>query len=71
MVANGAMGLLGRRAMTRDPWAMDHGPWTMGLRDKRPPLTCYCVLGSLLWHGRPGMTENGAMGPLCSSSILL
>ena len=26
MVANGAMGLLDRRVMTRDPWAMDHGP---------------------------------------------
>ena len=64
MVANGTMGLLNRRVMTRDLWAM-------GLRDKRPPLTCYCVLGSLLWHGRPGMAESGAMGPLCDSSILL
>ena len=26
MVANGTMGLLDRRVMTRDPWAMDHGP---------------------------------------------
>ena len=25
MVSNGAMGLLDRRVMTRDPWAMDHG----------------------------------------------
>ena len=37
MVANGTMGLLDRRVMTRDLWAMDHGPWPMGLRDKRPP----------------------------------
>lgn len=29
MVANGTMGLLDRRVMTRDLWAMDHGPWTM------------------------------------------
>ena len=26
MVANGTMGLLDRRVMTRDLWAMDHGP---------------------------------------------
>ena len=26
MVANGTMGLLDRRVMARDPWAMDHGP---------------------------------------------
>ena len=26
MVANGTMGLLDRRVMTRNPWAMDHGP---------------------------------------------
>ena len=26
MVANGTMGLLNCRVMTRDPWAMDHGP---------------------------------------------
>ena len=25
MVANGTMGLLDRRVMTHDPWAMDHG----------------------------------------------
>ena len=25
MVANGTMGLLDRRVMTCDPWAMDHG----------------------------------------------
>ena len=66
MVANGTMGLLNCRVMTRDPWAMDHGP-----ARQTAPLTRYCVLGSLLWRGRPVMTENGAMGPLCSSSILL
>ena len=66
MVANGTMGLLDCGVMSRDPWATDHGP-----ARQTPPLTCYCVLGSLLWHGRPGMAENGAMGPLCSSSILL
>ena len=26
MEVNGTMGLLDRRVMTRDPWAMDHGP---------------------------------------------
>ena len=26
MVANGTMGLLDRRVMTRNPWAMDHRP---------------------------------------------
>ena len=66
MVANGTMGLLDCSVMTRDPWAMDHGA-----ARQTPPLTCYCVLGSLLRHERPGMAENGAMGPLCSSSILL
>ena len=42
MVANGAMGLLNCKIMTRDPWATDHGP-----ARQTPPLTCYCVLGSL------------------------
>ena len=68
MVANGTMGLLNCKVMTRDLWATDYGP-----ARQTPPLflTCYCVLGSLLWHGRPGMAESGAMGPLCDSSILL
>ena len=45
MVSNGAMGLLDRRVMTRDPRAMDHGP-----ARQTPPLTCYCVLEGLLWQ---------------------
>ena len=49
MVANGAMGLLDCRVMTLQ--SMGHGPW--GCETNGPPLTWYCVLGSLLWHGRP------------------
>ena len=46
MVANGTMGLLDRRVMTLR--SMGHGPW--GCETNGPPLTCYCVLGSLLWQ---------------------
>ena len=66
MVANGAMGLLDRRVMTRDPWAMDHGP----ARQTAPSDLLLCS-GKSVWHERPGLAENGAMGPLCSLSILL
>ena len=52
MVANGTMGLLDRRVMTRD-----HGPWTMGLRDKRPLFwlvaafrKACCGMEGLLWQ---------------------
>ena len=66
MVPNGTMGLLDRRVMTRD-----HGPWTRACETNGPFLACCSIPESLLWHGRPGMAENGAMGPLCSSSSLL
>ena len=69
MVANGNMGLLDRRVMTRDPWGMDHGPWAC--ETNGPFLACCSIPESLLWHGRPVMAESGAMGPLCDSSILL
>ena len=56
MVANGIMGLLDRRVMTRDPWAMDHGSRTMGLRDKRPPF-------DLLQHsGKPVVAWRACYG---------
>ena len=52
MVANGAMGLLDRRVMTRDPWAMDHGParqtapfWLVAAFQK----AC-CGMEGLLWQ---------------------
>ena len=46
---------------------MIYGLRTIGLRDKRPPLTCYCVLGSLLWHGRTGMAEKMAQWGLSAA----
>ena len=59
MVANGTMGLLDRRVMTRDPWAMDHGP----ARQMAPSDLLLCsgksVVAWKAWYGRKW--RNGAL----------
>ena len=66
MVANGTMGLLDRRVMTRDLWATDHR-----LARQTAPFDLLLCCGKSVVDGRPVMAQSGAMGPLCDSSILL
>lgn len=67
MVVNGTMGLLGRRVMTRDPWAMDHGP----ARQTAPFDLLLCsgksVVAWKAWYGRKW--RNGASLRLIDPSL--
>ena len=67
MVANGTMGLLDRRVMTRDPWAMDHGP----ARQMAPSDLLLCsgksVVAWKAWYGRK--RRNGASLQLIDPSL--
>ena len=68
MVANGAMGLLDRRVMTRDPWAMDHGP----ARQTAPPLDLLLCSGKsvVAWKACYGRKRrNGASLRLIDPSL--
>ena len=66
MVANGTMGLLNCRVMTRGLWATDHR-----LARQTAPFDLLLCSGKSVVAWKACYAENGAMGPLCSSSILL
>ena len=67
MVANGTMGLLNCRVMTRDLWAMDHGP----ARQTAPFDLLLCsgksVVAWKAWYGRKW--RNGASLQLVDPSL--
>ena len=67
MVANGTMGLLDRRVMTRDPWVMDHG----AARQTAPFDLLLCsgksVAAWKAWYGRKW--RNGASLQLVDPSL--
>ena len=67
MVANGTMGLLDCRVMTRDPWAMDHGP----VRQMAPSDLLLCSGKSVVaWKACYGRKwRNGASLQLVDPSL--
>ena len=69
MVANGTMGLLDRRIMTRGPWAMDHGPRAC---ETNAPLDLILCSGKsvVAWKACYGRKRrNGASLQLVDSSL--
>ena len=67
MMANGAMGLLDCRSMTRDPWAMDHGA-----ARQTPPLDLLLCSGKsvVAWKACYGRKRrNGASLRLIDPSL--